>query len=115
MFLEASRRIADLANEMKFGINYIDSTLIGALDNTMLRIEQQLEVLKQKVTDAQKRKHEIALRQISKVANTIFPNMSFQERELNIMQIMNKHGLDVVRQISDEIAIDQLRHQIIEL
>lgn len=115
MFLEASRRIADLANEMKFGINYIDSTLIGALDNTMLRIEQQLEVLKQKVTDAQRRKHEIALRQISKVANTIFPNMNFQERELNIIQIMNKHGLDFVRNISDEIAIAQWKHQVIEL
>ena len=115
MFLEASRRVADLASEMKFGINYIDPTLIGALENTTLKIEQQLDVLKYKVVDAQKRKHEIALRQIAKVGNTIYPNANFQERELNIVHFINKHGFEIVRKLSDEIAIDQWKHQIIEL
>ncbi len=115
MFTEATQRIFDLTNEMKFGINYIDSTLLGALENTRLKIEQQLSGLKEKVIEAQKRKHEIGLRQIAKVINSIFPNRNYQERELNIGQFMNKHGLDLVQSLQSEIAIDQFKHQVIRL
>jgi len=115
MFNEASRRIDDLTNEMKFGINYIDTTLMGALENTRMKIEQQVFLLKEKVAEAQKRKYDIALRQIAKVTNFIVPNKNFQERELSIVHFMNKHGLDFIRNLSAEIGIDQFKHQIIRL
>ena len=115
MFNEAAQRIADLTNEMKFGINYIDSTLLGSLENTHSKIDQQLSSLKDKVTEAQKRKHEVGLRQIAKVINSIFPNKNYQERELNILHFMNKHGLDLVQSLQSEISIDQFKHQVIRI
>jgi bacillithiol biosynthesis cysteine-adding enzyme BshC len=115
MFAEINVRIADLTNEMRFGLNYIDSTLLGALENTRLKIEQQFSTLKEKVIEAQKRKHETGLRQIAKVVNSILPNKNYQERELNIIHFMNKHGLDFAHSLQSVIEIDQFKHQIIRL
>ena len=115
MFTEAYQKINDLTNEMKYGLNYIDSTLLSPLESTREKMEQQLAVLKSKVEEAQKRKYETALRQIRKVINNLFPNNTFQERELNIVHFLNRHGLDFIKSLENEITIDKFQHQIIEL
>ncbi len=115
MFKEATNKINDLTGEMKFGLNYIDATLIGPLDGTRSKMESLLQVLKEKVSEAQKRKHEIALRQIQKVSGTIFPNNNFQERELSVIYFLNKYGPDFVKFLKNEVQIDRFEHQIIRL
>ncbi len=115
MFNEAKQCINDQLNEMKFGINYIDSTLISSLENTRQNIEQNLFSLKEKITQGQQRKHEIALRQVEKVVNHIYPKKNFQERELNIIYFLNKHGLNLVQDLMSEVKIDEFKHQIIIL
>ena len=115
MFNDAVKRTNELVSEMKFGLNYVDTTLMGPLDTTREKMESYLNVLKEKVVAAQKRKHEIALRQVGKAANTIFPNKNFQERELSIIYFMNKHGLEFVKWLQSEVQIDQFKHQIIRL
>ncbi|MBI4548454.1 MAG: bacillithiol biosynthesis cysteine-adding enzyme BshC [Ignavibacteriae bacterium] len=115
MFQETQRRIHDQLNELKFGLNYIDSTLLGPLESTKDKIESYLNVLKEKVVAAQQRKHEIALRQVQKVSNSIFPNKDFQERELSIIYFMNKYGLEFVKWLQHEVHIDQFQHQVIRV
>ena len=115
MFDESNKKVEDLIAEMKFGLNYIDSTLLGTLETTKDKIDQHLQILKAKVSGAQLRKHDIALRQVDKVVNNIFPNHNFQERELCIVNFMNKHGLDFINQLKNEITIDQFKHQIIRI
>ena len=115
MFADATKRIGELASEMKFGLNYVDPTLLGALDTVRSKIDSHLQVLKEKTIEAQKRRHEIALRQIAKIANSILPNGKLQERELNITYFMNKHGLDFVKLLMNELQIDKFQHQVIRL
>ncbi|MBI3765791.1 MAG: bacillithiol biosynthesis cysteine-adding enzyme BshC, partial [Ignavibacteriales bacterium] len=97
MFQSAIQRVNDQVNEMRFGLNYIDSTLLGALETTRSKLEFQLHALREKTMAAQKQKHEVALRQVQKASHSIFPNKNFQERELSIVHFMNKHGLEFVR------------------
>lgn len=115
MFKEAGQRIHDLIKEMHFGINYIDPTLIGALENMSGKFQQQLDLLKDKITEAQQRKHETAIRQVTKIGNIILPDRNFQERELNIIHFLNKHGIDFPRALFSEIPIDHFKHQIIRI
>jgi bacillithiol biosynthesis cysteine-adding enzyme BshC len=115
MFKEAGQRIHDLIKEMHFGVNYIDPTLIGSLENMSGKFQQQLDILKEKIFEAQQRKHEVTLRQIAKITNIILPNNNFQERELNILHFLNKHGLDFPNSLFKEIPIDQFKHQIIRI
>jgi bacillithiol biosynthesis cysteine-adding enzyme BshC len=113
MFREMLQHLTDKLNEMKFGLNYIDPTLLGALENTRTKMESHLAVLKEKVVEAQNRKHETALRQVEKVSHAILPNGNLQERELNIIYFLNRHGLEFVRHLYEVLQIDELKHQVI--
>jgi bacillithiol biosynthesis cysteine-adding enzyme BshC len=113
MFGDASKRLSELLQEMKFGLNYIDPTLAGPLDSTRERIESNIQQLKEKVIQAQERKHETALRQLDKAINNLFPNGNYQERELSFIYYINKHGLDFFRMLNAELQIDKFQHQLI--
>lgn len=115
LFNHASGRLDELIGELKFGLDYIDATLTGALETTRSKIESQLHVLKEKAAAAQRRKHEVALQQIDKVLKNIFPNNNFQEREINIVHFMNKYGMDFPKRLYDELQFDVPAHQVIML
>jgi bacillithiol biosynthesis cysteine-adding enzyme BshC len=113
MFTEASQHITDALNELKFGLNYIDPTLLGSLESAREKIESTVHVLKEKAAEAQQRKHEISLRQIQKVQNALLPSGNFQERELNVLYFMNKYGLDFPEWLKTELHFDKFQHQFL--
>lgn len=115
VFDSSSQRIVDVLNEMKFGLNYVDSTLLGALETTRGKIESHLQALREKAVSAQQRKHETALRQVDKAVGNIFPGGNYQERELSMLHFLNKHGLNFPRLIYDQLQIDVIGHQVIEV
>ncbi|HLE32158.1 MAG TPA: bacillithiol biosynthesis cysteine-adding enzyme BshC [Bacteroidota bacterium] len=100
---------------LRHGLQKIDPTLLGALDTAKSKIDFQLDVLRQKTTAAQKRQHEVALRQVEKAALHLFPFSNFQERELNVLHFLNKYGLEFLRWLHGELVIDKFKHQIIRL
>ncbi len=93
----------------------IDPTLIGALENVTKKTAANLEGLKERAVAAQKRQHEVSLRQIDKVTNLVYPQSNFQERELNVLYFLNKYGLEFLRWLYGELKIDAFRHQLIKL
>jgi bacillithiol synthase len=115
LFNELQTRINEAIHEARFGIQQIDSTLNGAIDGIAGKIGQQLDVLKQKTQKAQQLKEEISLKQIRKASQYIFPNGNFQERELSLIQYLNKYGPDFIKWISNELVIDKFQHQIISI
>lgn len=115
LFESLNNRMTDAINEARFGIQQIDPTLNGTIDATIQKFQQQLEVLKQKTQKAQQQKEEISLKQIKKAAMNIFPNGNFQERELSVVQYLNKYGPDFVKWIANEITIDKFQHQVINI
>jgi bacillithiol biosynthesis cysteine-adding enzyme BshC len=115
LFGSANTTIHTALNEMKFGLKEIDPTLIAALENVQAKIDGNMNVLKEKSIAAQKRRNETAVRQIEKAANTLLPNGSLQEREINILYMMNKYGPDLVKWISGELDIAAFKHQLLTL
>ncbi|RCK76697.1 MAG: hypothetical protein IGBAC_1059 [Ignavibacteriae bacterium] len=115
LFNDCTTRISDTLNELKFGLDYIDHTLLGSLETTRQKIIQHLNVLKDKTHLAQRQKYEIALRQVEKAQNNILPEGDLQERSLNLINYLNKYGLNIYKKIIQEIDIENFMHQIIEL
>ncbi len=74
-----------------------------------------LAILRDKTEGAQKKKHEIVLKQIEKVASHVCPNSLLQERELNIAHFLNKYGLEFVQWLAGELELDRFKHQVIRL
>jgi bacillithiol synthase len=99
------------------------SDLLGVLDNnlnnvteaTKNKILHQLGVLKNKAMKAHENKFDSALRQISKAQNIIYPNDNLQERELTIVNFINKYGFDFFDWLYNELDVREFKHQILEI
>jgi bacillithiol biosynthesis cysteine-adding enzyme BshC len=115
LFDQTLRSIEASLGGMKEGIQSIDPTLMGALENAKGRIQGSMNVLREKTAAAQQRKHEVSLRQIDKASLHFFPHGNLQERELNILYFLNKYGLEFVRWLYGEMAIDKFKHQVIRM
>lgn len=115
MFGNANTTIRSTLNEMKFGLKEIDPTLVAALENVQSKMDNAMSVLMEKSVAAQKRRNEVAVRQIEKAAYSLLPNGSLQEREISPLYYMNKYGLDLVKWISGELDIAAFKHQLLKL
>jgi len=96
-------------------IGLIDQTLIDVVSGAKLKTDQYLNVVREKALAAQKRKNEVIFRQIYKTSNVLYPDENLQERELNFIYFANKYGLDFIKFVYDNLAIDKFEHQIINL
>ena len=114
-FTTAAHSVDESLNQLKPALQSIDPTLLPALDNTLEKIHTYLNVLKEKTIAAQKRQHEVSLRQIDKAAANLFPSSDFQERQLNILYFLNKYGPEFVRWLFSEIQIEKLKHQLLRI
>lgn len=112
---QGASRVHEALSEMRFGLTHIDPTLSGVLETTQSKIDSQFHILHEKAKAAQRRKHDIVLKQIEKGFHNIYPNGNFQERELNILHFMNKYGSDFPRWLFQRLDLDPLGHQVIEL
>ena len=107
--------IEEKINKLKNSFIEIDKTLGDVTDKSLERIIQTLDNLTQKAKKAEERNHETAIRQVTKARNLFYPNNNLQERELNFPYLVNKYGMDILKWILDELAINKFEHQIIEL
>lgn len=115
LFTNTSGTITESLTSLKDGLDSIDPTLIPAMENTLSRMQTSLHALKEKTYAAQKRQHDISLRQLDKVSVNLFPHSKLQEREINLIYYLNKYGLEFLRWLRDELVIDKFMHQIINL
>ena len=102
-------------DQLKEKLFEFDKTISDASSKYKQKIFHHLEELKDKASEAQKRKYEITLRQIDKISSAVFPNLNLQEREINFIYFANKYSVDIIKQIFDELTINKFEHQIITL
>ncbi len=115
LFGDTAKLVHDALNEMRFGIKEIDPTLLATLDGVKSKFDINLGVLKEKSIAAQKRKNEVAMRQIEKAVTAFLPNGSLQEREISILHYMNKYGPELIRWLMGEVDITGFKHQVLTL
>ena len=115
LFLDSQEEINSSLNHIAEKLISVDKTLADLTTKSKQRIEETITYLKTKAVDAEKRKYESTIRQISKVRNVLYPNNNLQERELNWVYFANKYGMDIIKWIYNELAINKFEHQILEL
>ncbi|MFZ0454599.1 MAG: bacillithiol biosynthesis cysteine-adding enzyme BshC [Ignavibacteriaceae bacterium] len=115
IFRNSSNKIEVALDQLKEKLFEFDKTISDASTKYKQKIFNDLENLKGKALEAQKKKHEITLRQIDKAINSLYPNNNLQERELNFIYFANKYGLDILKHIINELEINKFKHQAIVL
>lgn len=111
----ASHQIEKTIDQLNEKLITIDKTLLDISNKSKQKVTEALFYLKSKTTEAERRKHEVTIRQLSKVRNVLFPNGNLQERELNFIYFLNKYGSDIFKWIFNELSINKFEHQILEL
>jgi len=98
-------------NDFIKGSESLKETVISSLtDNSKSKMLNQLKVLKEKSLKAQENKFDSSLRQISKAQNLLYPNNNLQERELCIINFVNKYGFDFLDWLYNELDILEFKH-----
>ncbi len=115
IFENASAELNSTMDRLNQYLLQIDKTLFDVTDKSKEKISQIVDSIRAKALDAEKRKHEVAIRQIKKARNILFPNGNLQEREINFFFFANKYGLDILKRIFNELTINKFEHQILEL
>lgn len=75
-----------LFEKVKAKVTAIESTLGATVESERQKLLKSIEVLAQKTIKAQKQKHEIAINQIKKLKENLFPEGGLQERYENLLQ-----------------------------
>jgi bacillithiol biosynthesis cysteine-adding enzyme BshC len=93
----------------------VDPTLAAALDTGRRKIMYQLDGLRTRYHHAQMRRDEATHRQIERAMNALYPHKGLQERSLNIVWLIARHGRYVVNWIHDAINLGSHDHQVVYL
>jgi uncharacterized protein YllA (UPF0747 family) len=67
------------------------------------------------VLASRRRRNEVMMRQLEKLALTLFPDGAPQERRINILSLLNKYGPDVLRRIQTLCTPFPAEHRLLLL
>lgn len=81
----------------------IDPTLKASITGALSAQLKTIEGLEKKMLKAEKNKHEIALSQLSKLKNQLFPGGKLQERHNNIFEYVAKYGFEIIDEIKNQL------------
>jgi bacillithiol synthase len=112
LFVKSLSAIDEHFKELRYGLQSVDPTLGDAFDNAKNKIEYQINKLKEKAFNAQRRNHANALHQIEKSLLHIAPSGIFQERMFPLLQYYNKYGLDFVKWLYERADVQKFEHQL---
>ncbi len=115
VFKQVSNEIDLTYDRLKERLFEFDKTIADASTKYRHKSIHYLEELKGKALDAQKKKHEVTLRQIDKLNTALFPASNLQEREINFIYFAYRYGTDFIKKIFEELSINKFEHQGIKL
>ena len=91
---DETRAMQTIFDQIKLNAFKIDKTLEKSAEAAKTKTKNLLTSLEKKLYRAEKRKHEVALKQIENVKNRLFPNGVLQERVLNLAPMYVNYGED---------------------
>ena len=93
----------------------IDKTLTNTVDMIKERLNNNLDLFKSKLINAQAQKSDTAMKQIEKITNNLCPDKNLQERVINVCYFLNKYDEALTDKLFSEMDINNFRHQVIEM
>ncbi len=92
-----------------------DPTLADALDKGRRKINYQIEGLRTRFNRSQIARDEAVHRQLKHAFDLLYPNKALQERHLNVLSFIARHGHYFVDWIFDAIDLESNNHEIVYL
>jgi bacillithiol biosynthesis cysteine-adding enzyme BshC len=98
---------------LKAEILAFDPGLTESADLAKGKMNQQLDFMQKKVQQAARKRNDIAVQQLHKAVDNLFPTQHLQERVFNIVPYLIKYGAPFIDQLDQAIDIDVTDHQFL--
>ena len=98
---------------LKAEILAFDPGLAESVDLAKGKMNQQLDFMQKKVQQAARKRNDIAVQQLHKAVDNLFPNQRLQERVFNIVPYLIKYGAAFIDKLDQAIDIDEADHQFL--
>ncbi len=111
----AQAQMEKLLSEAAGELKRLDPTLEGAADTSRRKMLYQLDKLRRKAARAQAERTEIIGRHLDALSNSLCPNRELQERRLNFLSFVARHGEELVGRLFEQVNFPCRDHQVIFL
>ena len=109
------RKIEKLLASAAGAVKTLDPTLAGAAETSRRKMLYQFEKLRGQAARAQAERIEIVDRHLALLLNALYPAHGLQERRMNILSVVARHGREVVGRLEKEMCFPCRDHQVIVL
>jgi hypothetical protein len=112
---ETDATVARALDELQTRLREFDPTLADALDGGRRKIVHQLEGLRARFHRAQMQRDRAVLRQLERAATALYPEKSLQERHVNVVSLLARHGRYLIQWVHDAIDLSTNDHVVVYL
>jgi len=112
---DAAKTVSERMQALEGLVVKIDPTLADFVKNSSGRILGQIEGIEKKVLQAYKKRNDVLRQQLYKASHSLYPNNQLQERQLNIVPYLFKHGFSFIDQLYEAMDVSSFDHQIVQL
>jgi Uncharacterized protein conserved in bacteria len=115
LFADVEEKINTQLNRLDRSLSTIEPTLAENLAKRRRKIIYHIAAMRKKFHAAQIRKDETVRRQIETLFTALLPHKHLQERTINVISFLNRHGFYFIDWIYDAIDLDDKGHRIVYL
>jgi bacillithiol synthase len=115
LFTTSEQNVNQELDNLRQQLETVDPTLASALETGRRKINYQLEGLRARFHRSQMARNEAAHRQLQRAFDQLYPEKSLQERRINIVSLLARHGTYVIDWIYNAINLGSTEHQIVYL
>lgn len=102
-------------DDLQTQLRQADPTLAEALDKGRRKINYQIEGLRSRFNRSQLARDEAVKRQVEHAFDLLFPKKALQERHINVLSFVARHGLYFLDWIFDAIDLEANDHEVVYL
>jgi bacillithiol biosynthesis cysteine-adding enzyme BshC len=114
-FAEAEEIVNTQMNRLEQSLLKVDSTLAESVARRRSKVMYHIAALRKKFHRAQIFKDETARRRLETAVQSLYPQKALQERSLNVVSLMARHGVGLIDRLYENAEIEGKRHRIIYL
>ncbi len=114
-FAEAEEVINTQMDRLERSLLGVDQTLAKSVARRRRKVMYHIAALRKKFHRAQMQKDETARHRLETAFQSLYPLKGLQERSLDIVSLMARHGRELTERLYENAEIEGKRHQIIYL
>src|SRR5207253_8092774 len=114
-FEHTTETFNDELDKLQDQLRRVDPTLADALEKARRKINYQIDGLRTRFNRSQIARDEAVHRQLQHAFDLLYPEKTLQERRINTISMIARHGRYVIDWIYDAIDLESNEHQVVYL